>query len=370
VNPAEADLVRDIFTRYLAGASAASLSEDLEQAGLRSKAWTTHARRPMGGRVMTKGAIVHILQSRLYLGEIVHKDRVHPGEHEAIVSQEMFDAVAAKMTAKAALRRSRPSRAVAGPLKGKLFDGLGQPMSPSFAYGKAGKLHRYYIAMALQRGAKPAHGDGILRRVSATAVEGFLVGVLNRIGARDGLETADLQDLVRRVELRTDETHLVVDPEILFPGDHPELALAAVRRTLADGEQAVAERGSQAGIRLVLPQRLQLRGGRTSISGGSTEASRRRINPGIVGALKRAHSDLLELRASPFSSPEEYRTAAAPATQHDRQVCRLALMSPEIQKQILVGGQPRGLTLRGILKTPMPLAWADQPAWLETISRG
>jgi hypothetical protein len=89
-----------------------------------------------------------------------------------------------------------------------------------------------------------------------------------------------------------------------------------------------------------------------------------------VNALKRAHADLLELKASPFSSREDLQSAVAPATQHDRQVCRLALMSPDIQRQILVGDQPAGMTLRNILKTPMPLAWADQMAWLETISRG
>lgn len=274
------------------------------------------------------------------------------------------------MAAKAALRRSRPARAVAGPLKGRLFDGLGQPMSPSFAYGKAGKLHRYYIAMALQRGVKLARADGFIRRVSAPAVEGFLVDILNRISTRDDVETADLQDVVHRVELRADETHLIINSEMLLPGENPELVLAAVRNSLVEGEQAVAERGQQNAIRLVLPQRLQLRGGRTSIRGGSADERPRRINPGLVNALKRAHADLLELKASPFSSREDLQSAVAPATQHDRQVCRLALMSPDIQRQILVGDQPAGMTLRNILKTPMPLAWADQMAWLETISRG
>ncbi|WP_419252638.1 recombinase family protein [Caulobacter sp. ErkDOM-YI] len=370
INLVESELVRDIFARYLAGSSAASLAEDLERAGVRSKAWTTRAGRPMGGKVMGKGAIVHILQSRLYLGEIVHKGQVHTGEHEAIISREVFDTAAAQMAARAALRRSRPSRAVAGPLKGRLFDGLGQPMSPSFAYGKAGKLHRYYIAMALQRGVKLAQADGFIRRVSAPAVEGFLVGILNRISTRDDVETADLQDVVHRVELRADETHLIIDSEMLFPGENPELVLAAVRKALVEGEQAVAERGQQNAIRLVLPQRLQLRGGRTSIRGGSADERPRRINPGLVNALKRAHAYLLELKASPFSSREDLQSAVAPATQHDRQVCRLALMSPDIQRQILVGDQPAGMTLRNILKTPMPLAWADQMAWLETISRG
>lgn len=222
----------------------------------------------MGDRAFNKGAIVHILQSRLYLGEIVHKDHIHPGEHDPIITREMFDAVGAQMAEKAAHRHSRPTRAVAGPLKGRIFDGMGQPMSPSFSYGKRGKLHPYYIAMALQRRANQSPADGGVHRISAPATEGFLVGILNRIGGREDLEAADLQELVRRVELRAGETHVVFDSEVLFGGDHPELALAAVRKKLEGGEQAVAERGVANAIRLVLPQRLQLRGGRTSIFGG------------------------------------------------------------------------------------------------------
>ena len=61
--------------------------------------------------------------------------------------------------------------------------------------------------------------------------------------------------------------------------------------------------------------------------------------------------------------------AVAPATQHDRQVCRMAFFAPEIQAQVLSGRQPRGLVLRQVLKVPMPPAWADQKAWLEVLSR-
>ena len=81
-------------------------------------------------------------------------------------------------------------------------------------------------------------------------------------------------------------------------------------------------------------------------------------------------ADLLALKASPFTTPQDLRSAAAPATQHDRQVCRLALMAPDLQRQVLAGTQPRGLTLRQVLKGPMPLAWADQKAWLERLARG
>ena len=240
-------------------------------------------------------------------------------------------------------------------------------MSPSFAYGKSGKLYRYYIAMALQVGVTP-QGDGGLRRVSALAVENFLVETLRRLSRRADLEASDIPRLVMRVELRNDETHLVLNPAALFPGEHPELLLTTFRQRLQEGEQAVTEQSAAAGLRLVLPQRLKLRGGRTVITGAADEPCGR-INPGIVQVLKRAHAALQELKASPLTRPAEMNEAVAAATQHDRQVCRLAFLAPELQQQILTGKQAPGLTLRRMLKSQMPLAWADQKAWLDAISR-
>ncbi|MFN9927837.1 MAG: recombinase family protein [Phenylobacterium sp.] len=367
INEAEAAVVRQVFSGYLQAASAKDLVEQLAIAGVRSKAWTTRQGKVLGGVTMRRGAIYHILQSRIYLGEIVHKGNVYPGQHQAIVSRDLFEAVAAKLASQAIRRRDRPIRATTGPLTGLLFDANGKPMSPSFAYGKGGKLYRYYIAMALQVGVTP-ESDNSLRRVSAPAVESFLVDTLRRLSCRADLEVYDISRLVIRVELRNDETHLVLSPAAVFPGEHPKLILSKICQRLREGEQAVTEQGAVAGLRLVLPQRLKLRGGRTVITGAADEP-RGLINPGIVQVLKRAHAELLELKASPLTRPDDMSEATAPATQHDRQVCKLAFLAPELQQEILNGKQPPGLTLRRILKSEMPLAWADQKAWLDTISR-
>lgn len=320
----------------------------------------------MGGTVMSRGAVIHILQSRVYVGEIVHKGASHPGLHDPIISRDLFDAVAARLEGLAVARRDTPVRATPGPLAGRLYDASNEPMGPSFAYGRGGRLYRYYIASALQTGLAEQGLEDRLRRVSAPAVETFLINQLCRLTGRRSLQPADLAAMIHRVQLRDEETHVVLDGDAAFPDEHPELALSAIRRRLADGEQAVADPGKFR-IRIVLPCRLKLRGGRAVLI-GANEAQPRKINPGMVQALKRAHRDLADLHASPFTGPEELVNAVAPATQHDRQVAKLALMSPALQRQILSGQQPIDLGLRQILKTPMPLAWADQPAWLEGLA--
>ena len=59
--------------------------------------------------------------------------------------------------------------------------------------------------------------------------------------------------------------------------------------------------------------------------------------------------------------------AAAPPTQHDRQVCRLAFLAPDLQARLLSGQHGRDLKLRTLLKSEVPLAWADQRRWLAEI---
>ncbi len=367
INAAEAAVVRHIFERYLALGSTRALAEGLEREGYRSKAWETRAGRALGGRVLSRGAVIHILQSRVYVGEIVHGDKVHAGLHEAIIARDTFDAVQLKMASLTRAHHERPVRAQPGVLAGKLFDADGERMSPTFAYGRQKQLYRYYMPVSWQTGRKGQRDDGVQGRISADALEEFLVATVQRFSGRTTIAVADLATLLSRVELRSTETHIVLDREASFPRDHPDLVLAGVRRRIASDETVVLDRGD-ASIRIVLPYRLQLRGGRVSVRGAEQEGPRR-INRAVVKALRRAHEDLLALKASPLMAHDDLVEAATPETAHDRQIARLALMSPALQRRIMEGDHPSGLALRQLLKCPMPLAWADQANLLEDLGR-
>jgi DNA invertase Pin-like site-specific DNA recombinase len=366
VNEPEADVVRRIFNRYLELGSARDLALELAQAGVRSKAWTTRAGRQMGGAIISRGSVLHILQSRLYLGEIVHKGRTYPGQHPALVSQDLFAEVAAKISTNVIQRHARAGRAGSSVLTGILFDAMGQPMSPSFGYGRKGRAYRYYIARALQVGALSAPAPGTIRRVAADAVEELLLETLRRLLADEALHKDALREVLRRVELRAEDTHLVVIIPATAPDSHPKFYQSVLQTRLRPGEQVILEAGEPPAIRVVLPQRLQLRGGRARIVGG--QAPQGRIDKGMVNALRRAHADLAELSASPLTPKELQSHATAPATQYERQLSRLAFLAPDLQGQILSGTQPPGLTLRALLKAEMPLAWADQRRWFKALA--
>jgi DNA invertase Pin-like site-specific DNA recombinase len=367
INEQEARLVQHIFERYLALSSTRLLAEELEREGYRSKEWTTVAGRRLGGRILSRGALIHILQSRVYIGQIVHGKQVHPGLHDPIIERTLFDAVQARMASLAVVRSATPVRAMPGVLAGKLFDADGERMSPSFAYGRGQRLYRYYVPLSDQTGRKQKRGEGLHHRVSADALEAFLVEHLRRFTGSVSIETADLASLLHRVDLRSLDTHIVLDRKATFADDHPEIALAGVRRRLAPDETAVLDPGEKR-IRIVLPHRLQLRGGKAFVRGAAPSPSRQ-INPALVKALRRGHADLLSLKASPFDSLKDLEEAAAPKTAHDRQIARLALMSPALQRKIMSGDHLPALALRQLLKCPMPLAWADQETLLEDLAR-
>ncbi len=97
----EAKTVRLIFERYLNFRNVYELRDLLNNEGVRSKAWTSRTSKEHGGQTFTHGALYHILANRVYVGEIVHRERSHPGQHTGIVPHELFAAVKQKLKARA-----------------------------------------------------------------------------------------------------------------------------------------------------------------------------------------------------------------------------------------------------------------------------
>ena len=153
VNEAEAEFVRTIYERYLTIGSVHRLAEALRAEGIFSKRHVTASGRVMGGVLFGRGALFHLLRNRTYLGQIVHKELVHQGEHQPIIDAELFERVQQHLTANrvtsSAVAKRRTERAA---LTGKLFNARGEPMSPAHSRGSSGRLYRYYVSASVQRG--------------------------------------------------------------------------------------------------------------------------------------------------------------------------------------------------------------------------
>ena len=93
VNELEADLVQSIFRRYGEHGSAAEIVRELEIEGRTTKAWQTQNGQFREGRPIDQQYLFKLLRNRIYLGEVQHKDKSYPGQHEAIIDQDTWDLV-------------------------------------------------------------------------------------------------------------------------------------------------------------------------------------------------------------------------------------------------------------------------------------
>src|SRR5260370_4156938 len=135
--PGEADTVRHIFRRYLALGSVRLLKEELQTQRILSKQWTSTSGRSWGGKPIARGALYLMLQNRIYRGEIVHKDKHYPGEHDAIIEPELWDAVQEKLAANAAERSPGGRAKNPSLLAGLLIDGDGNRTTPAQEVNKS-----------------------------------------------------------------------------------------------------------------------------------------------------------------------------------------------------------------------------------------
>ncbi|MEL6196599.1 MAG: recombinase family protein [Pseudomonadota bacterium] len=339
VNTEEAEIVRRIFDTYLALGSVHALQRWLDDQGIRSKRRLTRSGQSVGGQPFSRGALFHLLRNRLYLGEIPHKGEAHPGLHAGIIDQGTFDTVQARLDAKARRTLGRRGPAARAPLVGRLFDADGHPMSPTFSYGRGGKLYRYYVSAPLQQGRRHRADDEMIRRVAAPALETLLEDALARVLPNN--RGAGL-DLPVRIELRGGAVALLLPVE----------RVRVTPKHLRDGEALAADPADPSLLRLTLPVRVQGRGGRRRIEPGDAPGTSPDMT--LVRALRAAH---VMLGRDAHHLPV---LDAAPGNPWRRRLVRLAFLAPAIQRAILQGQQPPGLTLAQLMDRPLPLSWAQQ----------
>jgi DNA invertase Pin-like site-specific DNA recombinase len=178
VNPQEAELVRHVFHRFVQCGSTTLLAQELNAAGYRTKSWTTKQGLRRLGTPWNKAHIYRLLNNPIYLGEVRHKGSRYPGEHEAIISQDLWDRAHAILNqnyrARAAQTRAETPALLRGLLRCAHCD---SSMGPTFSK-RRGKLYRYYLCV---HASKNGHDSCPTRSLSAGEIEGVVIGQLRRV---------------------------------------------------------------------------------------------------------------------------------------------------------------------------------------------
>ena len=135
--PEEADAVRYIFEAYLNISRRDDLLNNIKEKGIRSKIWIgIDTKMRKGGGVFNQAMVHKLLHNRIYIGEIVHKDKSYSGEHESIISKELFDCVQNRLNERNSQAEHNQNQS-SGLLKGLLFDADDQAYS-----SKGGRRNR------------------------------------------------------------------------------------------------------------------------------------------------------------------------------------------------------------------------------------
>jgi len=331
LNEEEAAKVRLIFQRYLDVGSVTSLAQTLKLDGIHGKRWVTQKGKTCGGSVLSRGALYGLLRNRIYLGEIVHKGEVYPGEHGALLDHDLWDQVQTMLESH---RRRYASgvRENACLLTGLLFDDNGNPMSPTHAVKKDGTRYRYYVSQALLTGNKSEAGS--LPRISASAIEGLVV-----------------RQLAEHLPPSPNKSELQKVGRSLVCSEVTRIDIAKDRVMIHLADQVIR-----------VPVCLKTRGGATLLvtPQGTHQNQVLRVDPKLVRALARAWRWRRALEQGNAHSIMELANQAGHTERYITRLLRLAYLAPDIIDAILEGSQPFDLTLGKLRATEIPLDWHHQ----------
>jgi DNA invertase Pin-like site-specific DNA recombinase len=169
INEAEAATVQMIFKRFVAIGSATKLAKALVAEGVRTKS----------GRLVDKGYIYRLLNSRVYPGEATHKGVSYPGEHAPIIDRSLWDKVHSILQISPRLRAANARARTPALLKGLIFTETGCAMTPAFTK-KGTRQYRYYVSMDVIRNRPLDENPGPLR-LPAPMVEDAVIGEIHRM---------------------------------------------------------------------------------------------------------------------------------------------------------------------------------------------
>ena len=331
--------------------------------------------RPPHLPAINRGALYRMLQNRIYRGEIAHKGKCHPGLHEAIVDETLWNEVQVALAGNRVERVSRSTAASPSLLASLVYDESGDRMSPTHA-NKKGTRYRYYVSQSLIKGSRPK-APGTACRVPAADLEAI---VEDRICAqlRDGaavfssaadsstnvetsrnlidraaalaqrwptLAAADkrmiLQILVARIDVRAATVDITIRPAMLSAITEAQVDLAKLA-TSNMADSPTQSLSVPAVVRRTGMEMKLLIQGTTGTKYQEPDRSLLRL----IGQARQFNDMFMNSRGKTI---RELSREAGVCPSYFTRVFRLSFLGPEITKNILHGRHPVALTAKSLL---------------------
>jgi site-specific DNA recombinase len=368
-----AELIRDIYRRYMKLGSVRLLEEQLDADGISVPARTAGTGKITGGGKVLRGQLYTILDNPIYKGDIKHGKKTYPGLHQAIIDPDLWEQVQLKRRDNVRGHRSQYLASHQSLLAGKLFDEVGRPLIAVHA-NKGPKRYRYYVSQHLHHKTSDAPGW----RIPAKEVEGLIslklqemlqdpIGMLGRMQlampapsyvasllnhtasvARqmEGLSSGVIPELVTKA--------MVSDNSITVELSVTETArLFKINLPSAERQHRVhiTAKLTRSGVAMKLVQQ----NGTAPVKGAAVDTLLKTIARGdaLWQRLQYENTTVTEL-AKIEEMSVSYLT----------RVLRLAFLDPWIVEQIIAGRQPATLDARKLtLSGELPMRWDHQRAF-------
>ena len=358
IDPILSKTVITIFEKYVEFKSVTKVKEYLEDSNLKSRS----------GKNFSKGNLYHILQNKLYIGFIVHKENVYKGEHSGIIEKELFDSVEKQMVQNRVDRYSDTNTKSNSLLLGKIFDDNNNRMTTSHSSSKK-RRYRYYVSLAItkdnkgQAGSVPKLPTGEIEKFVIKTIKEFLqnkkriqkyiqeyaVGKQNEFFAAinnipNFASPRIIRALLSKIVVSSESIEITIcERNLLKTLEH-----------LADGTEIFFEAENETETPIVITKKIRIarvhnKGNLLIISPDDQVVPMQ--NPYLINALVKSHywnGLLMEGKVKKISEIQKLEGMKDPT--YVKNIIDLKFIPPQLTEQILNGTQPMDLTVHKLLK--------------------
>jgi site-specific DNA recombinase len=396
--PDEAEIVRGMFRRYLELRSVHLLQKELERQGVRSRTRPLKNGRTVGGLVLGRGAIAHMLKNPLYVGQIRYRNELHQGQQEAIIARELFDAVQDALTEQAPGEAARVKRSTGDLLKGKVFDGVSSRMQPTYCNKKGVRYHYYTSAKRLRLASDDPSGirvpAGDLERFVLSAVEdrlkdakrmqewlacrsspselpallkrchelASLVACSHLTGATKAIDLIQKVTVSQKaIEVQISSTRL--EKEL---GVHAPSTLESSEDINHIREHANYGQGHHVDpLRVVITSHLLRCGKQVKLVLGHSSDAPGKVNPQLIEMITRTRCWYEGLTSGRYPTLRSIASEENCDKSYVSRLLSMAFLAPDVVERILTGDHAATLTPERLRKScPVPMRWEEQRAML------
>ena len=357
IKPEEAQEIKFMFESYLQYKSAQTVSRLMEEQGYKNLART---------------AIVRMLKNPIYMGKIKHKDQLYDGQHEGIVSEEVFNAAqqvceTRPSTQRACLYKNNE----VGIMRGLLTCGCCHcSMTPTacktrgvkryYYTSTAAKLHGYHKCT---NGAVPlaAMDECMIKIVSQLFQDPKVFqALIERVAPNKTMELLRVLRTPEKVFYKLADRYKLLLMRLLITGvtvncetmeiNWTDLGLSLLPENLLQ---------NSTGHQTVLPMPFIKHKGKTEIHLPENISADPHYDSELINGISMGFKYQKMIDQSRKSIAEIALKENVDAGNISR-LLKLTSLSPAIIRTILKGHQPPTLCLRRLMRSDIPPIWAEQ----------